>query len=141
MFRKLQFCSIVFGFTAIAIFMPFSTIGSDGCPTGLTFCLNATKDGNVTQRFEFNDGANGDVVAWTFTDCASGFEACGVGTIVKKDSCKVRIVAANDAYTIDAEVNTCLGQGKAKGKGPSFSTIGGGFQFTDANLGDCPACP
>jgi hypothetical protein len=137
MFRKLQFCSIVFGFAAIGFFTPSPAPGQ-GCPTGLTFCLN---DANVTQRFQFSDGADGEVVQWTFTNCTTGFETCGVGTIIKKDNCKIRLVGLNDAYSVDAEVNLCLGQGKAKGKGTSFTTIGGGFQLTDANLGDCPTCP
>jgi hypothetical protein len=51
------------------------------------------------------------------------------------------MVASDDSQNIDAEVNVCLGQGKAKGKGTRFITIGGGFQLTDADLANCPACP
>jgi hypothetical protein len=135
---KLLFCYMMLGLVAIGLFVPVSALAQDGCPTDQTFRLNGTK---VTQQFLFNGGNAGDLVDWTFKDCATGFETCGVATVVSKDACKVRIVTANDAYNVDAEVNLCLNQGKAKGKGTSFSTIGGGFQFTDANLAEYSECP
>jgi len=137
MLIRIKTAHILLSVAAIGLFLPLPAPGTS-CPTGLTYCLN---DVNVTQRFQFNDGANGELVLWTFRDCTSGFETCGVATIIKKDSCKVKLVGLNDGYNIDAEVNLCLGQGKAKGKGAAFTTIGGGFQLSDADLANCPDCP
>ena len=142
MMMKLRFVPIMFAVAAIVLSMPLSA-EAQVCQTGLTHCLNdGSKDGIVTQLFEFNDGVDGAVVSWAFYDCQTDKVICGDGTISKKDDCKVTIVAKNDGYDIAAEVNMCLNQGKAKGKGPIFfENIGiDGFQFTDANLGDCPDC-
>ncbi len=117
----------------LAVLTAGSTMACDDADT-FDWCIRLGDE-----VFAFNDDLGVNAATWIYIDCATGFSVCGVGTVKVKGD-KIILKAKDDAKDIAAEVNSATARGKAKGKGISFTAIGGGFQIKDEDATDPCNC-